>query len=729
MAVVANKSAFATIVMVVLAAAPALWSGFESGPSRWDRPVYDFLVRSVLPTAAVDDGIVFVDIDDGTLQALAERWPIERSTWAKLVRKLSVFSPSVIVLDAFFPEPNGRADSELALTIADRIRDTTLGDSEEGKGLADELDRQAAQRDADRQLSKAIAEAGNVVLGVADGSLAGGALIGGEIADLQPVVGIPASYSATVEYMTPRGSIAELSMAARTQAGLHVAYSADGIIRRYGYVARAGSKNLGSLALISAQVANPERAEQLAKVAISQDNGDPLLRWPDIGKIRRVPLIDVLEAESNNVVLAKALKGRMVFVGVSAIGAADRRQTPLRADLPGTYVHITAALNLLHNQHLSSEGPYKPWLTFGLAALCVAAYLVGRRVKSTALVAVGAVLTTAAWVAVGIYAMHHGWLVPLVPAALGFIVPVIGEIGLRIGKAELARQQIREAFHFYLSPTVVEELVNNPDKLRLGGQRREITAFFSDIAGFATISERLDPAALTALLNEYLSAMTDVIIDEGGTIDKYIGDAVVAMFGAPLAQPDHALRACRAALRCRQRLAVLRTEWIERGLPQISARIGLNSGVAVVGNMGSAKRFDYTMLGDVVNLAARLEGANKAYGTDIMVGEETARMVGDSIFMRELDLLRVKGKQHGAAVYEAMGFPDGVDDAMRARMTIYTDALKLWRAQRFVEAAEKLEIIAKQGDAPAQVFLDRLPLVLAEPPPADWDGVFELKTK
>ncbi len=716
-------------LLAALAMVPGIWAAFDPSPGRLDRPLYDNLVRSVVPRAKVDDRVVFVDIDDGTLQALAERWPIQRVTWAKLIRKLNGFAPSVICLDAFFPEPNGRADSELALAIADRIRDTALGDDPEGKALADELDKQAAERDADRQLSKAIAEAGNVVLGVADGSLAGGTLIGGEIEELQPVPGVPADYTPTVHYLTPRGSISELAVAARAQAGLHVSYSVDGIIRRYGYVARVGSKHIASLALAVAQIAEPKRAEALTKAAIAVDDGEPLIRWPDVGRIPRVPLIDVLEADPTNAALHKALKGRIVFVGVSAIGAADRRQTPLRSDLPGTYVHVAATFNLLHGEHTSSEGPHAPWASWGLSALGLALYLLWRRVSSTALVVAGAILASAAWLGLGVYGMHHGILIPLVPGVLAFLVPVGGEIALRVGRAELQRQQIREAFQFYLAPAVVEQLVNNPDKLKLGGERREITAFFSDVAGFTTLSERLDPADLTKLLNEYLGAMTDVILEEGGTVDKYIGDAIVAMFGAPLDQPDHALRACRAALRCRKKLAELQAPWRARGLPEIAARIGLNSGVAVVGNMGSAKRFDYTMLGDAVNLAARLEGANKAYGTDIMIGSETARLIGDGAALRELDRVQVKGKKHGIAVYEAVCLTSELDDATRNRLSEFARALALWRKTDFDGAAAIFGALAATGDAPSQVFLDRLPAVRAMGLGPDWDGVFEMTTK
>ena len=729
MASARKKIDWLAVALVVVSIAPVVFALLDRGPGVLDRPIYDALVRDFVPRASVDDSVVFVDIDDSSLQGLAERWPIQRVTWARLIRKINVYAPAAVALDAFFPEPAARADADLALSVADRVRDTPLNDTAEGKALADEMEKQAALRDADRQLGKAIAEGGNVIVGVADGALASGTLTGGEVAELQPVPGLPDSFTPSVVYSTPRGSIAELGLAARAQAGLHVAYSTDGVMRRYSYAARAGSHNVASLALASAQVAYPKRAEQLAKDSMALDNGDPLLRWVPVEKIRRVPLIDLLDAADDSAVLKKALGGHIVFVGVSAIGAADRRSTPLRSDLPGTYVHITATLNLLRGEHAATDSPLPRNLALGLLGLCPAMYLSWRRFTNTAVIVVGALLAAAAWTGVAVFGLNHGWLVPIGPALLGLVLPVLGEIGGRVGRAERSKAQIREAFDMYLAPAVVAELVANPDSLRLGGRRREITAFFSDVAGFTTISEKLDPADLTMLLNEYLGAMTEEILNEGGTIDKYIGDAIVAMFGAPVDQPDHAVRACRASLACRKKLAQLQQGWAERGLPGIGARIGLNSGVAVVGNMGSARRFDYTMLGDTVNLAARLESANKAYGTDIMVGPHTAELVGQQVVLRELDLVQVKGKKNGVAVYEVVAMPNDLKVADEERISRFAEALKLWRGQEFAAARDLFLQLAEKGDAPSAIFAARYESVLSHPPPPDWDGVFEMKSK
>ncbi len=708
---------------------PTVLALLDQGPTFSDRPVYDLLVRDLLPRATVDDEVVFVDIDDGSLGDLDQRWPIPRLMWARLVRQIAQFQPSAIALDAFFPERSSKGEVELALSVADRLRDDGLDGTPEGRELADDLDLQAGLRDADRQLAKAIAEAGNVVLGIADGGANAGALAAADLPDLPAIPGVPEDVTPTLGYVTPRGNIPELTMSSRTQAGLHVPYSQDGVIRRYGYIARAGSRNVASLALAAAQVAHPERAAEFGDRALHVDRGMPLIRWIPTERVRRVRLSDILDARADDPALARALKGRIVFVGVSAVGAADRRQTPLRSDLPGTYVHITATFNLLHGEFTGSQGRLHQAGTLLAALAALLLYLGWRRVASSSVVVFSAVGVALVWCGVTAFGLAQGWLVPAVPVLLGVLVPMGGELVLRAVSAEAARQQIRSAFQQYLSPTVVEELVADPDKLRLGGRRREITAFFSDIAGFTSISEQLDPADLTALLNEYLGAMTDVVLEEGGTVDKYIGDAIVAMFGAPLDQPDHAERAVRAALRCRARLAELRPQWIERGWPEVGARIGVNSGVAVVGNMGSAQRFDYTMLGDTVNLAARLEGANKAYGTELMIGEQTAAAVGHRFVLRELDRLRVKGKQQGVAVYEPIDVPEQVDAETRRRIDAFEAGLAAWRARDWDGAQQGFEAAARLGDAPAYVFLDRVAVIRQNPPGPDWDGVFEMTTK
>jgi adenylate cyclase len=410
------------------------------------------------------------------------------------------------------------------------------------------------------------------------------------------------------------------------------------------------------------------------------------------------------------------------------VGAADRRQTPLRADLPGTYVHIVATFNLLAGMHTGSQGALPRGLALLAAAIALLLYLSWRGVGGSSVVVIGAVSTATIWGTLAAIGMSQGWLVPVAPVLIGLLVPMGGELVLRANQAETARQQIRDAFHHYLSPTVVEELVADPDKLRLGGRRREITAFFSDIGGFTSISEQLDPAELTALLNEYLSAMTEIVLEEGGTIDKYIGDAIVAMFGAPLDQPDHVDRALRAAQRCQAWLAERRPQLLERGFPEVVVRIGLNSGEAIVGNMGSEQRFDYSMLGDTVNLAARLEGACKFCGVDILIGPKTAAATRGTL-VREVDKLQVKGKTEGVSVWSPVSLAADLTADEEAFLEEWELALRAYRSQDWDGAQERLTRMADAGDGPAATLLGRIPGLRESDLPPEWDGVYHLTSK
>ncbi len=245
--------------------------------------------------------------------------------------------------------------------------------------------------------------------------------------------------------------------------------------------------------------------------------------------------------------------------------------------------------------------------------------------------------------------------------------------------------------------------------------------------GFTSISESLPPEELVSLLNAFLSEMTDIILDSGGTLDKYEGDAIIAFWNAPLEQPDHALRACRAALRCQARLEELRPSFGEKYGRELRMRIGLNSGEAVVGNMGSRSRFDYTAMGDTVNLASRLEGACKAYGVFILAGEETVARAGATIVSREVDTLRVVGKKHPVRVFELIGEAGSVAGETAGSLGEYQSALEAYRARNFEAALRLFESLEK--DPVAVVYAGRCREYLASPPPEGWDGVFELKTK
>src|SRR3989441_12637857 len=293
------------------------------------------------------------------------------------------------------------------------------------------------------------------------------------------------------------------------------------------------------------------------------------------------------------------------------------------------------------------------------------------------------------------------------------------------------RRVLRAVFDKYMAAEVVDEIMRNPASIKLGGEKKELTVFFSDVAGFTTISEKLDPEDLVFLLNEYLSSMTDIILRNRGNVNKYFGDGIMALFGAPRGEPDHASRACVAALENQEALAQLRKEWAARGYPEIVARIGINSGPLVVGNMGSQARMEYTVMGDSVNLASRLEGANKFYDTLILLGPRTYELAQPDIEAREVDMLRVKGKLEPVRVEELVARTGTLSAAKQRVVGLYQDGLAANKRREFVRAKEHFEaaLALDPSDGPSKVYLHRVQEYLATPPPPDWDGVYVLQSK
>jgi adenylate cyclase len=291
---------------------------------------------------------------------------------------------------------------------------------------------------------------------------------------------------------------------------------------------------------------------------------------------------------------------------------------------------------------------------------------------------------------------------------------------------------IKGMFSTYVNPSVVDQLIANPEALRLGGQREELTVLFSDIEGFTSISEGLDSESLVGLLNDYLSKMAKVILRNLGTLDKYVGDAIVAFWGAPIPQPDHALRACTTALQMQEVLASMNALWAQEQKPIFRTRIGINTGEMVVGNMGGAEKVNYTVIGDSVNLASRLEGANKQYGTSIMVSQRTYELVKHKILGRNLDRIVVKGRTEPVTIYELIQLHDRpVASDLEQFLHLYAEAHVLYFQRRWADAIHKLEeaLEIRPNDSPTTLYIDRARLYAQQPPPKDWDGVFVMKTK
>lgn len=295
---------------------------------------------------------------------------------------------------------------------------------------------------------------------------------------------------------------------------------------------------------------------------------------------------------------------------------------------------------------------------------------------------------------------------------------------------ERRRREIREAFSHYVAPSLVDELVRNPERLTLGGEEKRLTVLFSDIRGFTKIAEGLKPETLGRLMNDYLTPMTEIILQNGGTIDKYMGDAIMAFWGAPVWQEDHAVRACRTALKMLKELDELQTLLNRKGIPRLEIGIGISTGRLTVGNMGSSTRFDYTVIGDMVNLGSRLEDLNKKYGTNIIIPKYTYEDVKEEFILRQLDVVRVKGKEIPIKIYELLGEGDG-DDHLREIARLFEAGLECYMAKEW-EGAERYfqrVIESKPDDGPSRIFLSRIQVLREKELPPDWDGVFKMEQK
>ncbi|MBI2487543.1 MAG: HAMP domain-containing protein [Deltaproteobacteria bacterium] len=293
------------------------------------------------------------------------------------------------------------------------------------------------------------------------------------------------------------------------------------------------------------------------------------------------------------------------------------------------------------------------------------------------------------------------------------------------------REFIKSTFERYVSKAVASEIIKNPDMVRLGGLKKELTVMFSDIGGFTSLSETLPPEEIVKHLNEYFEGMSSAILEFNGTINQFQGDAIVAFWGAPVPQENHAVLACFAALKCRDFLKSLQERWIAQGIPARSFRFGINTGEMVVGNIGSSSRFEYTVIGDEVNLASRLEGANKIYGTQILISENTYELAKEEIVGRELDIIRVVGKNQPVRVYELITQKDELDDKRKTVLEKFQLGIDLYRKRKWNEARECFEktLELNPKDRPSQEYIRRCEEYQDSPPPEDWEGVFELRSK
>ena len=754
--------AYAVLPMAFLVAFVALWWMDASVLRALRLRVFDtyqtFAPREYDPEAPVR----IIDIDNESLTRLGQ-WPWPRTLLADLVRRLGAAGAAAVAFDAVFAEPDRMSPRRIAEVLPG---DAPPALREKLKGLPDNDVILA------RAFGKVPVVAGYSLVGEANGvrpkvkagflfstkqsgakKLSVGELqrTGGSVEAKDPKDYLPALYHGAVN------NLPVLENAATGAGAFSIVPDADGINRRVPLLYRLDGEAYPSLASEALRVATGSRG---FKVMATGGSGKlDMGGWGGIARVVIGPLAIPTDGEGSIVLFdtgfrserfipawkifakgfdASVLAEKILFIGTSASGLKDLRATPLDPIAPGVEIHAQVCEQALLQKFL-----YRPdWADraefFSLLATCFALIALMPRLGA----AWGALLAAAAmglafggsWYS---YTAKGFLFDPVTPGIVVLVVYILTSL-INFLRTESEKRQVRGAFSRYLSPALVEQLAQDPKRLRLGGETRELTFMFSDIRGFTTISEQFDAAGLTQFINRYLTPMTDLVLRNKGTIDKYMGDCIMAFWNAPLEDPEHALNACRAALQMRRDLAELNLEWEAdakaegRKFIPIRSGIGVNTGPACVGNMGSDQRFDYSVLGDDVNLASRLEGQSKNYGLDLVIGPKTKEYVKDFAAL-ELDLIRVKGKTVPVHIYTLAGDAETAKTPeFQALAPKHAALIAAYRAQKWDETER---LIAECRTAPFhlekfyEMYLGRIAAYRAEPPAVDWDGTFTATSK
>ncbi|MFY9822337.1 MAG: adenylate/guanylate cyclase domain-containing protein [Thermoanaerobaculia bacterium] len=656
-----------------------------------------------------DPRVVVCAVDAASLRQVGP-WPWRRTRIAELLDRLKADGARVIAMDVIFSTPSPH-DAGYDLSADDPV------------------------------LAASLEKAGNVVLGYffRHERLA----VNAETLERETYNEVELRQSLPVPVRP--GVEANLPLFARAaiDQGFFSHERESGVLRHYALAIRYGEDYYPPLALRATEIflgggglalasrSGVAQVKLAGRTVLADERGQLWVNYRGPARtFKTIPAGDVLAGRTP----AGTFRDRLVFIGVTETGVGDVQSSPFASEMAGVEVHANIADNLLNHRYIQDTGLLAGVSLLALMVLALAVVLLVLRTASHRAGAFAAAALVIAWplLAYVVFVTGSRHLQVVSPVLAGVFALVLS-LRVRVAAEEERAQHIRQTFEHYVSGGVVEEMLRHPERVKLGGERREMTVLFSDIRGFTSISETLDPEALVRLLNEFFTPMTRLVLENGGTLDKYMGDALMAFFGAPVAHPDHAARACRAALAMREELVRLNAGWHRDGkLPPhltLGIGIGLNSGEMSVGNVGSETVFGYTVIGDNVNLGSRIEGLNKDYGSQILVSEFTARAAADGFLFRELDWVRVKGKQKPVGIHELLdAAPAPPDQAERA--TLYARGLAAYRARDFA-AAEALfaDLAGRLDDGPGKIFRERCHHYQEDPPPAEWDGVEVRKTK
>src|SRR5580692_8972205 len=724
-----------------------------------------------------DPRIVIVDIDQRSQEVLG-KWPFSRTHFAKMLDVLREDGAKVVAFDITFDKPDQTV--ELMRKI--------WGDLEARKKNGEPIDPKyetwlhelVVENDADAQFAKSIDHFGPVVLG--GFFLKKEELAGIDDATLDQYADLIDWYSITRTALNPatgkqdfaelvrkydqEGNLFSATVAnvpalanpdnpEKTSIGFfNISADQDGVLRRTMLVLPFGrSKDMnewqmfGSLEIQAVRLYLGLPTTQLSVNfnqigVVSVNFGDKLKIEPDYtghmqinyrgprGTYRYTSIADVVMRKFE----PGTFKGKIVLVGASATGIGDQRSTPYGGiDYPGVEVHANVIDNILHQQFLVRGARQALWDALAILFLGIPLGIWMALVQPRWMWFGAGLLAPLA--AVDYWAFLHGWWLNFTIPAMTLLGNVVLVSLYRALFEEKEKRKVRSTFAQFLSPEVIRRLMVNPQLVE--PKKTDISVMFSDIRGFTTISEKMDAQELALFLKQYLSYMTKIVFNHSGTLDKYIGDAVMAFWGAPFEEPGHATKACNAALEMMKRVREMGRQWEAQGKPKLEVGIGINTGVASVGKMGSVLRAEYTALGDTVNLSSRLEGLNKDYGTHVIVNETTYHAAkNDGFVFRELDLMRVKGKLQPVTIYQLMGrqtdfAANGSAETVRLQMEVFAGARELYRNRQWKAALSAFQGILEKWpkDGPSRAYVERCQEYTVAEPPANWDGVFVMTHK
>lgn len=710
-----------------------------SALNRLENFTYDARLNLLMPEG-IDERIVIVDIDEYSLQ-VEGRWPWSRNKLSALVNQLfDHYQIKVLGFDVVFAEK----DESSGLKNLQNIQKGALAGNQ---AFSDILKDITPTLDYDQLFADSLQNR-NVVLGyffLTDAK----ANISGQLPQPSFVEG--SFKGKKIPFLEATGFGANLALLqnnALAAGHFNPDPDADGISRKVPMVIQYQGNAYEALSIAVAKAAlGVDKIEAGFADGLGVGKKYAGLEWLKLGN-RRIPVDEKVSAlipyrgpqgsfryvSATDVLTGKvdikSLQSKIVLVGTTAAGLMDLRATPVQNIYAGVEIHANMIAGILDN-NIKEHPAYTLGAEFVLILLVGLLLAFSLPLLSPVMATVLTLVTTLVVVAFNVFIWQSANLVlPL--ASILLMIASIYVINMSYGffVESRGKRQLTGLFGQYVPPELVDEMAQNPEAISLEGESREMTVLFSDVRGFTTISEGLDPKQLTQLMNAFLTPMTEVIHHNRGTIDKYMGDAIMAFWGAPLKDHEHAKHALTAAMQMIGALEKLQKDFAIKGWPAINIGVGLNSGLMTVGNMGSSFRMAYTVMGDTVNLGSRLEGLTKNYGVQIIVSEFTKAQVPEFAY-RELDVVRVKGKDKPVIIYEPLGLAENIDKPTKDALKLYREALKLYRNQNWDLAEIQFVNLQKLEPTPYlyQMYIERIGFFRHTPPASDWDGVFNFETK